>query len=1038
MYSILYVDDEPGLLEVGKLFLEQGGEFSVDTVTAASAAMDLMNKQKYDAIVADYQMPEMDGIEFLKKVRSSGNTIPFILFTGRGREQVVIQALNEGADFYLQKGGDPASQYAELSNKIRYAITRRNAEAGLEKRERQLKAMAANIPGVVYRISVNPDGTHGFDYISKRSLQILGLEQDTAHFLDRFTQGIVAEDRERFTESMRHAVSTKTLWEYSGWYVKPSGKKIWISGVSNPVMEHDRLVFDGVIFDSTSWKLAEVERDRKTEELKASYEQIEAADEELRTSLDEMIRKEQALRESEKLLRKDENQLKRAEEVGRSGSWEFRLNENTVDASEGARRLYGIGESAWTIDAVQKIPLPEYRPLLDTALKDLIAGKSPYNIEFRIKRPSDQTILDLHSVAEYDPVRNVVVGVIHDITQRKRAEEELRTAHSQITASAEELRSQYEELAQNERLIRKSEAYYQSILAAIPDGVALTDLQGTVNLVSPAVLKIFGFGHENEILGKSIVLFLVPEDQGRAGENIALMHQGIFTGPGEYRAFRADGSIFSIVANADFVRDAEGKHTGMVFIVHDITKRKQMEEALQEKTSQIQTLVDNLPFDVWAMDQSGKYILQNPASIRHWGKSIGKDPGEIPLPPDVFEHWTENNRKAFEGNVVRREVSIARGDGVRTYDEIIAPVRTGNEIKGIIGTNIDITERKQAEEELRKSEDRYRSLIETTGTGYVILDRDGRVITANEEYVRLTGRSSRAEIEGKSVIEWTASYDRERNALELENCFRKGQVRGLEIDYQKPDGSIQPLEINASLVTSGTTQIILTLCRDISYRKNAEDAIKNVNHQLKLLSSITRHDIQNQLTMLRGYLAVLEKDPLASQYKEYSKKAEKAAESISGMIQFSKEYDAIGVNIPVWQNIHTLVETAGTQASPGKGTVKNDLPAGTEVFADPLIVKVFYNLIDNAVKHGGNVTSVRFLIEERDGEHIIICEDDGCGIPPENKELIFTRGFGKNTGLGLFLSREILLITGITIAETGKHGNGARFEMNVPRRAFRS
>ena len=263
-------------------------------------------------------------------------------------------------------------------------------------------------------------------------------------------------------------------------------------------------------------------------------------------------------------------------------------------------------------------------------------------------------------------------------------------------------------------------------------------------------------------------------------------------------------------------------------------------------------------------------------------------------------------------------------------------------------------------------------------------------------------------------------------------------MRGLEIDYQKPDGSIQPLEINASLVTSGTTQIILTLCRDISYRKNAEDAIKNVNHQLKLLSSITRHDIQNQLTMLRGYLAVLEKDPLAPQYKEYSKKAEKAAESISGMIQFSKEYDAIGVNIPVWQNIHTLVETAGTQASPGKGTVKNDLPAGTEVFADPLIVKVFYNLIDNAVKHGGNVTSVRFSVEERNGEHIIICEDDGCGIPPENKELIFTRGFGKNTGLGLFLSREILLITGITIAETGKHGNGARFEMNVPRRAFRS
>jgi len=102
--------------------------------------------------------------------------------------------------------------------------------------------------------------------------------------------------------------------------------------------------------------------------------------------------------------------------------------------------------------------------------------------------------------------------------------------------------------------------------------------------------------------------------------------------------------------------------------------------------------------------------------------------------------------------------------------------------------------------------------------------------------------------------------------------------------------------------------------------------------------------------------------------------------------------------------------------------VKNDLPAGAEVFADPLIVKVFYNLIDNAVRYGGKITTIWFSAWESGSNYLIICEDDGNGIPIDEKERIFDRAFGKNTGLGLFLAREILDITGITIKETGTPG----------------
>ena len=152
------------------------------------------------------------------------------------------------------------------------------------------------------------------------------------------------------------------------------------------------------------------------------------------------------------------------------------------------------------------------------------------------------------------------------------------------------------------------------------------------------------------------------------------------------------------------------------------------------------------------------------------------------------------------------------------------------------------------------------------------------------------------------------------------------------------------------------------------------------------------------------------------------------------MIMFTKEYEMIGVHAPLWQNIQTLVNSAGNSAALGKITLKNDLPANTDVFADPLIVKVIFNLVDNALRHGGKITNIRFSFNALNGNRIIVCEDDGDGVASEEKEKIFDRGFGKNTGFGLAISREILDITGIMIKETGIPGEGARFEIIVPER----
>jgi two-component sensor histidine kinase/FixJ family two-component response regulator len=133
MISVLYVDDEPALLEIGKLFLEKGGTIGVDTAISATEAKVKLAENRYDAVISDYQMPETDGIEFLKYTRDHFGNIPFILFTGKGREEVVIRAINNGADFYLQKGGESESQFAELGQKIRVAVEKRHAEETLQR-----------------------------------------------------------------------------------------------------------------------------------------------------------------------------------------------------------------------------------------------------------------------------------------------------------------------------------------------------------------------------------------------------------------------------------------------------------------------------------------------------------------------------------------------------------------------------------------------------------------------------------------------------------------------------------------------------------------------------------------------------------------------------------------------------------------------------------------------------------------------------------------------------------------------------------------
>ncbi len=187
MISVLYVDDEQGLLEVMKIYLERSGEFLVDTVDSASLALKKLKTTQYDAVVSDYQMPEMDGIEFLKALRKEYPTLPFIIFTGRGREEIVIQAFESGADFYLQKGGAPRPQFAELARKITSVVEQRKLTERVFTLNRLYTVLSMTNHAIIHRRNVE----ELLNEVCRISVDTGGFKMAWAGKINQATQRIV-------------------------------------------------------------------------------------------------------------------------------------------------------------------------------------------------------------------------------------------------------------------------------------------------------------------------------------------------------------------------------------------------------------------------------------------------------------------------------------------------------------------------------------------------------------------------------------------------------------------------------------------------------------------------------------------------------------------------------------------------------------------------------------------------------------------------------------------------------------------------------
>jgi PAS domain S-box-containing protein len=345
-------------------------------------------------------------------------------------------------------------------------------------------------------------------------------------------------------------------------------------------------------------------------------------------------------------------------------------------------------------------------------------------------------------------------------------------------------------------------------------------------------------------------------------------------------------------------------------------------------------------------------------------------------------------------------------------------------------------ERITAEKELKKSELRYRRLFETAQDAILILDGDtGEIIDANPFILKLLGYPIEYFV-GRHLWELGFLKDKTFAQTAFTKLKTEGYIRYEDLPLETQQGKKVSVEFVSNVYLVGNKRIIQCNIRDITDRIRADKALALASRKLNLMSGITRHDIMNQLMVLSGSLELSLGNVTDPEGITHINRAMKAAGTIQHQIAFTREYEELGVKTPVWQRLSDVVRSAASQL--GIKTITIEIPdERIELYADPLLIKVFNNLFENTRQYGGEVTRIT-ISNHPDGAGLIVTvTDNGIGISQDDKKRLFERGFGKNTGLGLFLSREILSITGITINETGTPGKGAQFEIAVPEEGFR-
>jgi PAS domain S-box-containing protein len=654
--------------------------------------------------------------------------------------------------------------------------------------------------------------------------------------------------------------------------------------------------------------------------------------------------------------------------------------------------------------------LDEWQPQI---FEDERAGRYFYHI-FIPTKTSDQ--------------KEAVQGITRDITERKQAEEALR----------------------------RSEERYRTTLEEMEDSYFEVDLAGNLTFVNNSVCRDLGYSME-ELIGMSYKGFTAEDDI----ESVFRVFNEVYrTGvPNKgfpWKTTRKDGSHGFAETSISLLRNNKGEVIGFRGVGRDVTERKQSEEKLRQSEENYKTLFDSSVIGMYVLDAEtfkvvmGNRVAAEMAGFSSAGEGVGINPLDFVIPEDR-EQVLEMAVKEFEQDLRRtHEVRVIAKDGGIGWISI-SSARIAHEGRPASLVSItNITERKQAEEALRQSEENYRALFDSSVIGTVLLDAETfKVVMVNQAALKMFGFSSAEEAFEAKPFDFILPEDREKY-LEITKkaVFEQNSHEGYQLRAVTKDGREIWINITGARIMHEGRLAGLISFTDITEQKRQNERLMMTDRLASLgeLAAGTAHELNNPLTSIIGFSQLLMErevpDDIREDLKLIYNEAQRAAGVTKNLLTFARKHAPVKQRNQINNIIEDVLKLRTYEHKVNAIEVERQLdPDLPEIMVDYFqMQQLFFNIIINAeyfmiMEHNKGTLSI--ITKKQNNTVMISFADDGPGITAENLRRIFdpfftTKEAGKGTGLGLSICHGIVTEHGGQIYARSQLGKGATFFVELP------
>ncbi|MFA5365043.1 MAG: PAS domain S-box protein [Candidatus Bathyarchaeia archaeon] len=594
-------------------------------------------------------------------------------------------------------------------------------------------------------------------------------------------------------------------------------------------------------------------------------------------------------------------------------------------------------------------------------------------------------------------------------------------------------------------LLKKSEEKYRKQFEASMDAIFIVDAEtGVIVDCNREATKLIG-RTKSELIGQHQRILHLPEAfEGDFTTNFKKHRTELKKQIVEDRIVTKSGDVRDVLIKASEFEVNNRRLLQGIF--RDITERNKTREKIKQERKTLEMVTTHTGAALAVISKDYHIIWANKFLEKLCGELKGKlcycalSDNKGICPKCGVKEIIETGK-----DKVIHEQIVSSNDGTKRCLEITAvPIRDINgNINSVAEMSIDITDRKNAERMLKESEQKFRAITDYARDGIVLADCQENIVYWNPAAEQIFGYTQQEAV-GKKIHELLAPRSLQKDAklffLSFNASSNEFPEKTREILALKKGGKQVPVELSLKSLRLNNELHVLATVRDISQQNAAWESLEEtmntlvmVNEKLGVVGKLTRHDVRNKLAVILNNL-YLAKNQMKNcgAVSKYCSGIETAVDQMQQIFEFSATYEMLGVEELVSINVGKTLQEAAMILDLGNIKVVNQTDDLT-VLTDSLLRQLFYNLIDDSLKHGETVNQIRVYYTLDADQLKLIYEDNGAGIPNDEKQLIFKEGYGKGTGYGLYLIKKICDAYGWTITEEGEQGKGVRFVMTVPK-----